>query len=83
MDGRVVQWVKDEDTAYANGDLISNQECLTIEHEDNGYSGDSVRTEALYVASSALIAFKCRQYGIPLDREHITKHSEELARRQS
>lgn len=69
----VHQYVRDEDTAYANGNWQSNLKSLSIEHE----GGPSIPiTDATYETSAQLIAEKAKQYNIPLDRQHIKKHNE-------
>lgn len=79
LDGRIVQWVHEADTAWANGTYYNNPganvDSISIEHEDNGdYNGP--RTPALYEASARLVADICKRRGIPLDRAHIIKHRE-------
>lgn len=69
----VHQYVRDEDTAYANGNWQSNLKSLSIEHE----GGPSIPiTDATYETSAQLIAEKAKLYNIPLDRQHIRKHNE-------
>lgn len=66
-DGSLVQWVDEGDTAWHAGDYPCNQHSIGIEHEDNGdYNG--VRPDALYAASSALVASICSRNGIPVKR---------------
>lgn len=75
LDGSLVQWVAEKDTAYHAGDWLINETSIGIEHEDNGdYNG--VRSDALYSASSALVSDIAKLYGIALDRAHVRKHSE-------
>lgn len=67
------QYVLDGNTAYANGNLLSNRESISIEHE----GGPTIPiTDATYESSSQLIAHLSRLYNIPLDRNHIKKHNE-------
>lgn len=75
LDGSVVHWVDEDNTAYHAGDYLMNQRSIGIEHEDNGeYNG--VRTNALYTTSAKLVKDICNFYNIPIDRDHIKKHSE-------
>lgn len=75
LDGSLVHWVDEDNTAYHAGDYPMNQRSIGIEHEDNGdYNGN--RTDALYTASAALVKDICAFYNIPVDRDHIRKHSE-------
>lgn len=67
------QYVKENDTAYANGNFLSNQESISIEHEGGP---DIPITNATYETSAQLIAEVCKRYLIPLDRNHIRKHNE-------
>lgn len=69
----VHQYVRDEDTAYANGNWQSNLRSISIEHE----GGPNLPiSDATYETSAQLIAEKSKQYNIPLDRAHIRKHNE-------
>lgn len=64
QDGRIVQWVKDEDTAYHCGHWNTNLESIGIEHE----CGPEVPpTEAMYAASAGLHAALAARYGIALE----------------
>lgn len=79
LDGSIVCWVHEVDTAYANGTYYDNPganvDSISIEHEDNGdYNGP--RTPALYEASAQLVADICNRRSIPVDRTHIIKHLE-------
>lgn len=75
LDGKIYQWVDEVNVAYQAGDYPINQYSVGIEHEDNGdYNG--VRTPELYASSSKLVADIASFYHIPLDRNHIKKHSE-------
>ena len=71
--GEVVQMVAHNDVAWhansANGDSIG------IEHTANK-SRNIWPTDAEYCASAALVNWLCRQYNIPMDRDHILGHSE-------
>lgn len=73
VDGSIWQWVSEDDTAYHAGDWETNLRSIGIEHEDGGdYNG--TRPDALYAASSELVADICRRRGIPCDSEHIVPH---------
>jgi hypothetical protein len=75
VDGTIWQWVKEEDTAWHAGNWPMNLRSIGIEHEDGGdYNG--LRPDALYAASSELVADIARRYNIPVDRQHILAHRE-------
>jgi len=75
LDGRVVQWVDEADTAFHAGNWEMNLNSVGIEHEDNGdYNGP--RSDALYQSSSSLVADICGRYGIPIDRAYVMRHNE-------
>ena len=71
-DGETVQMVRHNDVAWhanrANGTSIG------IEHNAN--TRGLIPTEPQYRASARLVAWLCRQYGIPCDRDHVLGHSE-------
>jgi len=75
LDGTVVQWVGESDTAYHAGSWDMDLASIGIEHEDGGQP-DAPRADALYAASSALVREICLRYGIPISREWIIKHQE-------
>jgi hypothetical protein len=70
-DGKVEQYVKDADIAWHAGTIHStakpnnNYESIGIEHQDDGNSGDSVRTPELYESASQLVAMLCKKYSVP------------------
>lgn len=74
------QYVKETDTAYANGNLLSNRESCSIEHEGGWLLPDGVTrfkpTDQTHETSAQLVADICKRYNIPIDRQHILKHSE-------
>lgn len=75
LDGGLVHWLEEYYTAYHAGNYSINQRSIGIEHEDNGnYNG--VRPDTLYQTSGKLVADICKFYNIPIDREHILKHSQ-------
>lgn len=72
-DSTVYQWVKEEHVAYHAGNYAVNQESIGIEHDANP---DKPLSEQSYQTSGELIAQICARHNIPLDRQHIIKHSE-------
>ncbi len=75
LDGRLVQMVRESDTAWHAGDFPINEQSIGIEHVDDGdYNGP--RTPELYGASAILVADICRRYAIACNRTFIRKHSE-------
>lgn len=83
--GEVHQYVKDEDTAWAQGKVNNpsfklykpgvspNLYCLSIEHEGTDLS---VIHEAQIAASVELIKTLSKKWNIPIDRQHIIGHYE-------
>ena len=80
--GRILQLVRDEDTAWANGGVNRpswklydgsnpNRYTLSIEHE--AMSGEAL-TEIQYQATLWLHRQLLQKHGIPADREHIIGH---------
>lgn len=75
LDGVITQWVEEYNTAYQAGNWQVNLTTIGIEHEDAGnYNGP--RTDALYEASSSLVADICKRYSIPCDTDHIFRHGD-------
>lgn len=75
LDGGIIAFLEEYYVPYTNGNYKSNQESITIEHEDKGdYNGP--RTPELYATSAKLVKDICNFYNLPIDREHIKKHSE-------
>lgn len=85
-DGSIHQYVRDEDTAWANGQANSptwplyrqfaghlNSSSISIEHE--GYPQDGL-TEAQYQATLWLHRQLIARWGIPVDRLHIIGHDQ-------
>lgn len=81
-DGRILQLVRDEDTAWANGGVNKpswplydgtnpNRYTISIEHE--GLPGETL-TEPQYQATLWLHRHLCQKWGIPIDRDHIIGH---------
>jgi N-acetyl-anhydromuramyl-L-alanine amidase AmpD len=73
---RIVQLVREADTAWAVGNLAFNRRGINIEQE--GYagapSGSGEFSDALYAATGALVGRVARRHGIPLDRQHVIGH---------
>ena len=67
------QYVKEEDTAFHAGNFPINLRSIGIEHEGGP---DLPIAESVYEKSARLVLDICTRYGIPLDRQHILKHSE-------
>lgn len=78
LDGSLIHWLEEYIVAYHAGNMAMNQRSIGIEHEDNGdYNGP--RTNELYATSAKLVKDICDYYNIPIDRQHIIKHSEVIA----
>lgn len=75
LDGSIVHWTDEDNTAYHAGNYPMNQRSIGIEHEDNGnYNG--VRPDILYASSARLVKDICKFYNIPIDRNHILEHKQ-------
>ena len=72
-DERVYQFVDETDTAWHAGDWVVNTESIGIEHEA---TPTYPMTESSYKTSGQLVKEIATRWNIPLDREHIKKHSE-------
>lgn len=84
--GRIVQLVRDEDTAWANGVVNKpswglydgtnpNRYTVSIEHEGYGSNGgDGNLTESQYQASLWLHKQLIKKHNLPIDRDHIIGH---------
>ena len=72
-DNTIHQYVAEDKVAYHAGVYSVNQESIGIEHSA---SPDRPASNATYATSGELIAQICKKYSIPLDREHIIKHSQ-------
>jgi N-acetylmuramoyl-L-alanine amidase-like protein/IPT/TIG domain-containing protein len=75
LNGSVVQWVRDADSAFHSGDAEFDLASFAITHEDGGETA-APRTDALYAASSSLVRDLCLRYDIPLSRRWVIRHSE-------
>lgn len=75
LDGKLYQWVDEDNVAYHAGNYPVNQTSIGIEHEDGGdYNG--VRPDVLYNTSAKLVADICKYYDFPADKEHIFRHQD-------
>ncbi len=74
-DGGLIHWLEEYFTGYHAGNYSMNQRSIGIEHEDLGKPNDP-RPDVLYTMSSKLVRDICLFYNIPIDRQHILKHSE-------
>lgn len=73
LDGKLYQWVDEDNVAFHAGNYLINQTSIGIEHADDGdYNG--VRPDVLYEASARLVADICKFYEFPADTDHIFKH---------
>lgn len=72
-DDTVYQWVKESEVAWHAGDFPMNQRSIGIEHDTTTTKN---ATEKTYETAGKLLAEICTRHNIPLDREHIIKHSE-------
>lgn len=75
LDGTLIHWLEEFNTAYHAGDYAMNQRSIGIEHED-GADYNGVRPDVLYTESAKLVRDICQFYNIPIDRQHILKHNE-------
>jgi N-acetyl-anhydromuramyl-L-alanine amidase AmpD len=74
-DGWIVQMARELDVAYHAGNIFYNERSIGIEHEGFVDKPEGF-TEVMYRSSAKLAARICRQYEIPVDREHIIGHHE-------
>lgn len=72
-DGEIHQYVSEEHVAYHAGVYAVNQESIGIEHSA---APDRLASDQTYQTSGKLIAEISQRHNIPLDREHVIKHSE-------
>lgn len=78
FDGKIVQYLPENVTAYHAGNYAINQRSFGVEHEDQG-NNQIDRPDALYESSAQLVADLSKIYNIPLDRTHVIKHNEVIA----
>lgn len=67
------QYVQENRVAYHAGNYPMNQRSIGIEHSA---SPDRPASEKTYQTSGQLVYEICKRHNIPLDRQHILKHSE-------
>lgn len=72
--GRLVQLVREADTAWTAGNWEYNQRSINIEQE--GYAARGGFSDALYHACAALVARIAARHGIPIDRSHVIGHAD-------
>lgn len=72
-DDVIYQWVKDENVAWHAGVWEVNQESIGIEHDATTIKN---ATEETYKTAGQLVKEICARHNIPIDRQHILKHSE-------
>ena len=71
----MAQCVRDADIAWHAGNWKWNKHSIGIEHE--GYAGRrGAWSDAMYHASARLAAHLSRRHDIPVDRHHITGHTQ-------
>lgn len=78
-ENEIHQYVKEEDTSYANSNLDYNRRSITIEHEGGWKLPDgslAKPTPEVHRKSIELVYEMCKKYNIPADRQHILKHKE-------
>lgn len=75
MDGSIDHFLEETFTAYHCGNYEVNLQSIGIECEDLG-NPNVTRTDQLYESVSRLVADICQYYTIPVNREHIKKHTE-------
>ncbi len=75
IDGHVVQFVDEADTAWHAGNWSYNVRSIGIEHELERIANPRF-TEAQYRASAALVCDIAARHAIPLDRQHVIGHIE-------
>lgn len=72
----VHQYVQENKVAYHAGNYPFNQRSIGIEHSA---APDRPATEETYKTSGQLVREIAARYNIPLDRQHIMRHSEVVA----
>lgn len=72
-DGIVHQYVAEKDTAYHAGDWNMNLRSIGIEHSAQPGRDASENT---LKTSAVLVLAICNRYGIPIDKDHIIRHSD-------
>ncbi len=72
--GNVYQCVRHEDIAWHAGNWPYNVRSIGIEHAAY-HDRPRTWTDELYRSSARLAAYCCKRHRIPVDREHIIRHS--------
>lgn len=62
LSGKIYQYIRDTDTAWANTNKWANKMSLTTEHADGGKPNDKARSDRLYDASARLHAHFSLKY---------------------
>lgn len=77
-DGKIVQAVEEDHVAWHANNWPANQRSIGIEHDATAQSDANPHdlSEKDYKASAELIADIAKRYSIPLDRDHVKKHSD-------
>jgi len=75
-DGAVTETVRPSDVSWGAGNWYTNMHAINIEHEGYANEGSGWYTETMYKTSAKLVKYLAKQYGIPLDRQHIIGHDE-------
>lgn len=95
LNGKVYQWVKESDRAWAQGSVYRptarlvkdrpkknpNTYLISIEHEDKLLPHKVKRTTKMYKATAKLVADICKRHKIPIARTRIIGHREIYAKK--
>ncbi|MFJ4867715.1 N-acetylmuramoyl-L-alanine amidase [Streptomyces sp. NPDC088757] len=76
QDGLVTQMLENKQLAWHAGNWTHNMHTIGVEHEGFAIKEGSWYTESQYRSSAELVKFLAKQYGVPVDREHIIGHDE-------
>lgn len=74
VDGQVVRYVLEADTAWHAGNPDVNARSIGIELE--GHTAEGVFPEAMMAALAQLVDDICKRRSVPRDRQHIIGHCE-------
>ncbi|RRR85370.1 N-acetylmuramoyl-L-alanine amidase [Streptomyces sp. RP5T] len=75
-DGSVTQMVPTKDIAWHAGNKYVNDHSIGVEHEGYALDYGTWYTEQEYQSSAALVTYLAKQFGVPLDREHVIGHDD-------
>ncbi|TWP36494.1 N-acetylmuramoyl-L-alanine amidase [Leekyejoonella antrihumi] len=75
-DGHIAQHLHPKDIGWHAGNWYVNMHAIGVEHEGYAATGATWYTESLYRNSARLVSYLCREYCIPMDREHIIGHDQ-------